>query len=71
MRTGLSHRVVWSLQLCEPHVFFWRRMYAFDVHCNSYLPLFLLLYGERYSCQLDAALCDSTIRKLQPVVYIT
>jgi UNC-50 family len=22
------------------------RMYAFDVHCNSYFPLFLLLYGE-------------------------
>lgn len=21
------------------------RLYAFDVHCNSYLPLFLLLYG--------------------------
>lgn len=21
------------------------RMYAFDVHCNSYFPLFLLLYG--------------------------
>ncbi len=20
-------------------------MYAFDVHCNSYFPLFLLLYG--------------------------
>lgn len=23
-----------------------RRLYAFDVHCNSYFPLFLLLYGE-------------------------
>ena len=22
------------------------RMYAFDVHCNSYFPLFILLYGE-------------------------
>jgi hypothetical protein len=22
------------------------RLYAFDVHCNSYFPLFLLLYGE-------------------------
>ena len=22
------------------------RMYAFDVHSNSYFPLFLLLYGE-------------------------
>ena len=21
-------------------------MYAFDVHCNSYFPLFILLYGE-------------------------
>ena len=21
-------------------------MYAFDVHCNAYLPLFLVLYGE-------------------------
>ena len=24
----------------------WCRMYAFDVHCNSYFPLFILLYGE-------------------------
>lgn len=23
-----------------------RRMYAFDVHCNSYFPLFILLYGK-------------------------
>lgn len=22
------------------------RLYAFDVHCNSYFPLFLLLYGR-------------------------
>ena len=22
-----------------------RRLYAFDVHCNSYFPLFLQLYG--------------------------
>jgi hypothetical protein len=22
------------------------RLYAFDVHCNSYFPLFLLLYGK-------------------------
>ena len=22
------------------------RMYAFDVHCNSYFPLFILLYGK-------------------------
>ena len=25
------------------------RLYAFDVHCNSYFPLFLMLYGEQYS----------------------
>ena len=25
-----------------------RRMYAFDVHCNSYFPLFLLLYGAHF-----------------------
>ena len=22
------------------------RMYAFDIHCNSYFPLFILLYGK-------------------------
>jgi hypothetical protein len=26
------------------------RMYAFDVHCNSYFPLFILLYGESDPC---------------------
>jgi len=26
-------------------------MYAFDVHCNSYFPLFLLLYGAHGSRQ--------------------
>lgn len=23
------------------------RLYAFDIHCNSYFPLFVSLYGER------------------------
>ena len=33
-----------------------RRMYAFDVHCNSYFPLFLLLYGALCGCLLVARL---------------
>lgn len=32
--------------LCNKLLRFCCRMYAFDVHCNSYFPLFLLLYGE-------------------------
>lgn len=44
-------------------------MYAFDVHCNSYFPLFLLLYGERQSLshQQDAGMSKppaSIIREL-------
>lgn len=31
----------------KPHPPLLRRMYAFDVHCNSYFPLFLILYGGR------------------------
>jgi hypothetical protein len=40
----------------------WCRLYAFDVHCNSYFPLFVQLYSEypwqfvfwgRYSAQLS------------------
>lgn len=49
-------------------------MYAFDVHCNSYFPLFLLLYGEpvpehgwthvglRYCAQIPFAGVGSKIR---------
>ena len=46
---------IWHLQVHRPAL--WSplptgvltvacRMYAFDVHCNSYFPLFILLYGE-------------------------
>lgn len=35
-----------------------RRMYAFDVHCNSYFPLFLLLYGETLAPRVE---CRSTL----------
>jgi hypothetical protein len=30
------------------------RLYAFDVHCNSFLPVFLLLYGARARGQTQA-----------------
>ena len=54
---GLIGACAWLLELAM--LLFWRllprsiltqyallcRMYAFDVHCNSYFPLFILLYG--------------------------
>ncbi len=39
-----------------------RRLYAFDVHCNSYFPLFLILYGE---CGGAALLCRCAAVPLQ------
>ena len=47
-----AHRpVLWS-PLPHHKLTVARRMYAFDVHCNSYFPLFILLYGEaaNWSC---------------------
>ena len=41
VRRGVLHPLA-ALTLSLPAC----RMYAFDVHCNSYFPLFLLLYGE-------------------------
>ena len=35
-------------------------MYAFDVHCNSYFPLFISLYGEPVVVALSRALCAHT-----------
>ena len=46
----------------------WRphRMYAFDVHCNSYFPLFLLLYGALFCCCSDLSLHALRFGSLRP-----
>lgn len=55
----LSHSVEQRVEWCAcgvPHAQTWRaacarmltraaRLYAFDVHCNAYFPLFIALYG--------------------------
>ena len=37
-------------------------MYAFDVHCNAYFPLFILLYGERLALALSLVATHDTQR---------
>ena len=34
------------------------RMYAFDVHCNSYFPLFILLYCESTAAAMEVLVIE-------------
>lgn len=52
---------------CKSPLHLWHvcccRMYAFDVHCNSYFPLFLLLYGKLFfSVIVSWCLCSNVAR---------
>ena len=47
------------------------RMYAFDIHCNSYFPLFILLYGKLVTltsgtCGSQTALLSQAKKKPTP-----
>ena len=40
-------------------------MYAFDIHCNAYFPLFLLLNGKQLTVAFrDARICNSSYELL-------
>ena len=51
---SVEQRVEWcvalrcGVQLCGSHAP--DRLYAFDVHCNAYFPLFIALYGALARC---------------------
>lgn len=54
---------------CKSPLHLWHvcccRMYAFDVHCNSYFPLFLLLYGKLSFSLIVSDVYAATSQKIQ------